>query len=57
MQIMELESARAEAEAEVRSLSAELDSLRSEGGPPSPLPPVRPPFFSASTQGVAGWDC
>jgi hypothetical protein len=45
MQIMELESARAEAQAEARSLAAELDSLRSEGGSPSPSPTVRPPFF------------
>ena len=44
MQIMELENARAEAQAEARSLAAELDSLRSEGGPPSPSPAVRPPF-------------
>ena len=31
MQIMELESARTEAQAEARSLAAELESLRSEG--------------------------
>lgn len=55
MQIMELENARAEAQAEARSLAAELDSLRSEGGPPSPSPAVRLPFFCFNSGSCWRW--
>ena len=57
MQIMELESARAEAQAEARSLAAELDSLRSEGGSPSPSPTVRPPLLLPHLREVLVDDC